>query len=58
MKGFKIKITCNVCQSDNVETELAMNQGAGLLGLDCRNCGNDNEGKYLDDKDLSSVVNN
>jgi len=57
MRGFKIKITCNDCQSENIVTELTMNQGTGLLGIECQDCGNDNKGVYMDDEDLSRVVN-
>lgn len=53
--NFKIEITCTECSSNNVETELTMNQGTGLLGIVCLDCGNDPE-RYLDDEALEIVV--
>lgn len=40
MEPFKVSISCNKCGSLNVEIELAMNQGVGLMSLECNGCGN------------------
>lgn len=40
MKPFKVFISCNKCGSKNVEIDLGMNQGVGLMSLECNGCGN------------------
>lgn len=38
--NFKIEITCSKCGSKTIETELLMNQGLGLLAINCLDCDN------------------
>jgi len=56
MLRFKIEITCGECGSKNVETELYMNQDAGLLYVKCLDCDNVPKLAY-DDEDLRLTIN-
>lgn len=55
-KEFTIAITCNKCGSNNVEPELHMNQGYGLLSLSCLDCDNKPDTLY-DEQDLEETIN-
>ena len=53
---FKIEVSCIKCGSQNVEANLWMNQGTGLLSFECRDCPNDPDLAY-DDDDLNDSMN-
>lgn len=53
---FTIFITCDVCKSDDVEVDLLMNQGTGLLAIECNECGYNPDLAY-DTDDLQKAIN-
>jgi hypothetical protein len=56
MSNFKITIVCASCESKNIEVDLWMNQGAGLLHLKCQDCKNETHNSY-DSDDLQDTIN-